>query len=198
MLKNKISWTKSLVFVFLLSILLSGYAYIHFRFITGSSFGLRDNLPTNVQTTIDSAVNRMPVVVGIQIVKVDLQKNVRYISYSSLQNAAIKKIYSNFIADNITAEVPAFTRNQVQNSRMLSLINHEFICYPFTDTLFYELLPELNKHIKTVCSTTIPVEPGKFVGFVAVFLSREPTDIERDLIRIESIIISTQAYEAIK
>lgn len=196
MLKNKISWIKSLTFILLLLILVSGYVYIHFRFFTGSSFGLKTSVPNHVQTMIDSTAARSNIIVGVQIAKVDLQKNIRYIAYTSIKEPAAKKAYSNFMLDNITIEIPAFTKNHIQNSRMLSMINHEFVCYPFTDTVSYELIPELGKHIKAVCAMPIPVEVGKFAGYVAVFLSREPTDTERDLIRIESGIISSQAYEA--
>jgi hypothetical protein len=196
--KSKISWAKSIVFSLLLLFLIIGYVYIHFRFISDSSFGLKKIVPSQIQETIDSVVERTPVIVGVQVVKVDLQKNVRYILYTSIKDPAVKKVYSNFILDNITVEVPVFTKNKVQNERMLAVINHEYICYPFVDTVSYELAPAMAKYITTVCSTTIPVESGKFSGFIAVFLSREPTDTEKDLIRIESILMSQRAYEAIK
>lgn len=196
--KGRISWIKSIIFSFLLLFLIIGYAYIHFRFISGSSFSLKEVVPSHIQETIDSAVYRTPNIVAVQVVKVDLQKNIRYIVYTAMKDPAVKKIYSNFILDNITVEVPVFTKNAVQNARMLSVINHEFICYPFVDTVSYELAPKMAQYMTTVCSTTVPVESGKFVGFVAVFLAKEPTETEKDLIRIESILMSQRAYEAIK
>lgn len=196
--KNKISWSKSLIFILLLLSLIVGNVYVYIRFFNVGSLNLKTGIPTKLQQSIDSAVAREPVVVGIQIVKVDLRKNVRYVLYSSIKDTNIKKLYSNFLTDNITLEVPIFTNKASQDAIMLSLINHEFICYPFTDTISYELVPALAEYVKTVCSTTIPVQHGKFEGFVAVFLSRQPTAIEKDLIRIESKIISELAYQAIK
>jgi len=174
------------------------YAYIHLNFLPSGSFRTKASVDKYIQDEIDSVVLRTDIIEGVQIVKVDLQKNIRYIVYSSIKNPEIQKIYSNFITDNVSIEVPVFTASNSQNIAMVSIINHEFICYPFKDTISYELIPELGKFVTTVCSTTVPVETGKFAGFVAVFLNRMPTDTEKDLIRIESTKISEQAYEAIK
>jgi len=197
-MRNKINWVKSAIFILLMFLIIIGNVYIYLRFFMEGSLRLKDNIPTHIQQTIDSAVDRTSNMAAVQIIKVDLRKNIRYIAYSSIKDPVIKKLYSNFVIDNITAEVPVFTKNSVQNSRMLSIINHEFTCYPFTDTVSYEMVPEMAKYIKTVCATTIPVQSGKFEGFVAVFLTKEPTDTEKDLIRIESIVISQEAYEVIK
>jgi hypothetical protein len=198
MLKNKISWSKSLIFILLLLSIIVGNVYVYIRFFNVGSFNLKTDVPVPIQQAIDTAVARDPIIVGVQIIRVDLKKNVRYILYSSLKDPAVKKLYLGFIADNITVEVPIFTKNAVQDAIMLSIINHEFVCYPFTDTISYELVPALAPYIKTVCSTTIPVQYGNFEGFVAVFLSRVPTETEKDLIRIESKVISGLAYEVIK
>lgn len=198
MLKNKISWTKSSIFIILILSVIIGNVYVYLRFFNVGSFSLKTNVPVPIQEAIDSTVARNPLIVGAQIIRVDLKKNVRYILYSSLKDAAVKKLYLGFVADNITLEVPIFTKNAVQDAIILSIINHEFVCYPFTNTISYKLVPALADHIKTVCSTTIPVQYGNFEGFVAVFLSREPTATEKDLIQIESKIISGLAYEAIK
>ena len=196
--KGRISWIKSVIFSFLLLFFIIGYSYIHFKFITNGSFVLNQNVPNRIQMAIDSYVNRSQNVAAIQVVKVDLQKNVRYIIYTSLKDPVAKKLYVKFISDNITIEVPVFTKNTTHNSRMLSVINHEFLCYPFVDTVSYEMVPEMGKYATTVCSTTVPVESGKFSGFVAVFLSKEPTETEKDFIRIESISIAQLAYEVMK
>lgn len=193
---KKISWFKALVFSLLLLVLASGYIYI--QFFRDISLVIRHNNTPSLQEVIDSSVARMPIMAAVQIVRVDLQKNIRYIAYSSIKNPAVSKLYDGFVGDNISIEVPVFTKNEAQNRRMISIINHEFVCYPFTETISYEFEPKMAAHISTVCATTIPVQRGKFSGFVAVFLSRQPTEIEKDLIKIESAEISARAFVALK
>jgi len=196
-IKGKTNKAKLIIF-FLLMLFLSGmYAYVYFRFFTkdAAKAGVAS---VHIQKTIDSMVGRMPIIVGALVLKANLPANTEYIVYSSIKDPLVSAIYSGFMSSAVTPSIPAFTSNARQNERMLSAINHEYVCYPFTDTIGYELLPVLSKYISTVCSTTIPVHQGKFEGFLLVFLSREPTETEKDLIRIESITIAQEAYAVIK
>jgi len=133
---------------------------------------------------VDSIVNSNPSIVGAQVISVNLQKNTRYIVYTSIKNDDVKKLYLNFMSGKITLEVPVFTADDAQNSRIVQIINHEFACSPFKETITYKYVPATANFIKTVCAISIPPSYGKFKGIFGVYLSREPTELEKDLLRI--------------
>jgi hypothetical protein len=196
--KKGVSLSKTIAFLFILLCFGFGYVYVELRFFGNDSFRILKPIGQSLQENIDATVSRNPNIVGIQVVKVDLAKNIRYIAYTSLGNPAVEKLYNTFVTNRVTREVPVFTGKNYQDSRIISIINHEFICYPFKETLSYEFIPELDKYITTVCSTTIPPHSGQFEGFIAIFLKEEPTPTVKDLIRIESIRLSADSYNFIK
>lgn len=196
--KKEISLPKTIAFIFILLCFGLGYAYIHLRFFSNDSFRFLKPIDHSLQEIIDSTVAKNNDIVGIQVVKVDLAKNIRYIAYTSLKGQAVEKLYNTFVTNRVSREVPAFTGKDYQDSRIISIINHEFICYPFRETLSYEFIPELDKYITTVCATTIPPYSGKFEGFIAIFLKTEPSPTVKDLMRIEAIRLSKESYDFIK
>jgi len=149
------------------------------------SFSPLKTAPELVRIRTDDLLLRYPNIVGIQVVSADLSKNIRYILYTSIRDEEVKKLYDLFLLKSITTEVPVFTNNTVQNTRMIRLINHEYVCSPFEETISYDFLPESGKYITTVCAMSIPPDYGNFDGIVGVFLRKPPTELESDILRIE-------------
>lgn len=192
-------WTlKSVISIIVIISVLSMSAVAYIYASNNFSFRLLPTIDSSLQSSIDAMVSNNSNIVGIQVVKVDLSRNIRFIEYTSVRDGEPKRIYNTFVTNRISREVPVLTGKEIQDSKIISLINHEFICYPFKETISYEFVPELAKHVTTVCSTTIPPYSGKFSGFIAVFLKDEPDQTQKDIVRIESIKISNEAYNYIK
>jgi hypothetical protein len=97
-------------------------------------------------------------------------------------------------------EIPLFNSDPINNVRMSKLINGEFICDPFKDTIAYKLAPATNKSVvtnivSTVCANGIPPTYGRFTGIVSVYLKTVPTQEENDRIRTLSRDLSLGIYE---
>ena len=78
---------------------------------------------------------------------------------------------------------------------MIDLINGEFVCSPFTDTIGSKIIPELAKHIHTVCANGIPPYYGKFLGIVSIYTKRAPLPEEQDQIRSIAKNLSSMIYD---
>ncbi len=134
---------------------------------------------------VDSVLQDNPLVVGIQIVSVDLQTNTRYIVHTSIYDKVVEDMYISFINKTITVVVPVFIKDDdVSNSRMIRIINHQFDCSPFKETISYRYVPEAAPFISTTCSISIPPSYGEFKGIIGVHLRKPPTDVEKDRMRI--------------
>jgi len=147
---------------------------------------------------LDSAVNDHDFVVGSQIAKVDLDRNERSLLYTYIKDPVLKSMYESFVASRITISIPIFTKDDANNARMVKIINHEYVCSPYTSTITYKYMPSSTSYIATVCAVSIPPSYGNFKGIVALYLNREPTELEKDQIRILLKDVAEKLYPEFK
>lgn len=145
---------------------------------------------------IDVVAERSELIVGIQVVLADFQKNQRIVIYTYIDadHPELKKIYTkynNTIIDNI----PLFSDNVESNKHLVELINGEFSCRPFTESTNATLVPDARQYIKVVCSNGIPASYGRFTGLIAVYLNRQPTPEEYDQVRSVSKTLATSIFD---
>jgi hypothetical protein len=134
---------------------------------------------------IDKEVAGSEIVIGIQVTLVDFQRNTRIITYSSIDDSKLNDTYNTF-ANHAAVELPLFNNDVVNNRRLVDLVNGEFICNPYEETIAAKLVPESTKYVNTLCANGIPPFYGKFSGIVGIYLKREPNEVEKDQIRVLS------------
>jgi hypothetical protein len=189
---------KGLAAVVIISLIGILAAYTYFRFEKQSSLRTYQELPKDVTSYINNEMYKLPLINGVQVVKVDLERNVRYIVYAHHTNPKLQDLYATFSKARITLEIPVFTLDDMQNARIVRLMNHEYDCTPFKNTLSYKFVPESSQYITTVCSISIPPAFGEFRGLLAVTLSKEPNDLEKEQVRIFLEDTSNKIYPSIK
>jgi hypothetical protein len=168
------------------------YNYITRSKISNNSHPVK--LSRSSTEEIIKSVGKSQLIVGIQVFVVDFQRNAREVIFTTSDVPELKLIYENFEKSNIF-EFPLFNADIANNKRLVSLINGEFACNPFKETIGYKILPEASKHIEYVCAVGIPPFYGKFSGIVSIYLNRQPTVEEVDQIRNLSKNISSLIYE---
>lgn len=202
-LLQKLTWVKIFQFAILLFILALGWTY----YKTSDQvldYLKRDKIVSRlppIKKLSDSTIrdinlqaSKTPAfIVGISVVTVNFQKNSKYIIYLGSYNSELDSIFSRYNILNL--ELPAFTQNTAQNSRIVDLINGEFVCDEYTQTGLASEMPETSKVIGYVCATGIPPYYGKFVGSVNIYLKRKPTSEEFDQLRVLARNLSTTVYE---
>ncbi len=188
--------------VFLLIIAAAYAAYENrqsvYDFAAGSR--VRTLSPTNqilsVKTIseIDSLVSKSDLIIGMQVTIVDFQKNARYVIYTSIDNSDLRLIYLNQLNSN-DINSPLFNADLMNNHLLVALINGDFVCSPFTDTLESKLKPGTSKYIHTVCSNGIPPYYGRFSGIISIYTKRVPLPEEADQIRMLAKNLSSIIYD---
>lgn len=151
-------------------------------------------LSSLTSTEINKAVDKSDVIIAVQVVLVDFPRNVRVVAYSYTDNARLDNVYK-VAESHSVAEIPLFNANEKNNKRMVDLINGEFVCLPFADTIGSSAFPDARNYISTTCSNGIPPYYGRFSGYINIYLSRLPTTDEVDLIRALSKRLSALIYE---
>lgn len=152
-------------------------------------------LSSTTQQLLETTVNKgKGAIAGVQIVSVDFKKNSRVTSYFSISDENLKKEYAKFVENRVTA-TPLFTANEKNNQRMIDLINGEFSCSPFRDTIAQSLMPKLSETISSICSISIPPYYGRFSGYMNVYLYKEPTVADMSFTRQLIRDLSLKIYE---
>jgi len=189
---------RALEITVVIAVLLVSFSYVYFRYFKETTLRPAEPLSVKLGKEINNSLDRAEVINGVQIVKVDLKRNVRYLVHTYWKTPELQKLYDNFSSTRITSEIPVFSRDEVQNARIIRIMNHEFDCTPFKDTLSYKLVPESAEHIAVVCSISIPPAFSDFKGIIAASLSRVPTDFEKNIVKNTLIDISESIYKEIK
>jgi hypothetical protein len=150
-------------------------------------------LSDNTIREINIQASKSPIVIGVSVTTVNFQKNSKYIIFLQAYTSDLENSFSKYNILNL--ELPAFTQNTIQNSRIVDLINGDFVCDDYTQLGLASEMPESAEIITTVCSTGIPPYYGKFVGAVNVYLKRKPTSEEFDQLRVLAKNLSTTVYD---
>lgn len=132
---------------------------------------------STIRDEIDDDVKRSASIVGIQIVTINFEKNIRLETYVSIDSAAVQKIYNDYL-NNKVVETVLFDEDKANNTRVLRLINGEFICMPYKESLAYRYAPEGIAFVSTVCAIGIPPSYGEFSGIFIIYLKDKP---DRDM-----------------
>jgi hypothetical protein len=143
---------------------------------------------------IDAVVSQSELIVGIQITLVDFQRNTRIITYSRIDDPGLNDSYSKFLV-HAPMELPLFNDDLINNRRLVELVNGEFICNPYKETIAAALAPESTNYVQTLCANSIPPFYGRFSGIIGVYLKKEPTNLEKDEIRNIAKTLGTVVYQ---
>lgn len=130
-------------------------------------------------------LTQIPHSMAIFIIKVDLPSNSQYVFHRTETDSELKLLDDEYFNHLLTGAIlPLFSKETDANQRIIRLINHEFDCSPYSETLPSKTIPKTNKIVNTVCSIAIPPSYGYFVGYVTVYLSQVPTIEEQNNIRL--------------
>jgi hypothetical protein len=200
-LLGSLTWRKIALLTVFLSILGFSYAMFDNRFAVYDFFSATRTIPpaTVIKLSkssienINAAVAQSDVIVAIQITLVDFQRNTRIITYTSVDNAELRALYGNFIKKAPT-ELPLFNSDMINNERLVNLVNGNFICNNYKETLSAKLVPESAAYVKTLCAGPVPPLYGRFSGIISIYLSREPTHVEVEQLRTLSKSLGLLVY----
>jgi hypothetical protein len=198
-----LTWKKIAQFAVFVSIIVLVWVLYETR-VTIYNFTGPARLATNVppvlklsKKSIDeltAVVNRSELIIGIQVTVVDFQKNVRTVIFTFADDKNILEIYQEYERRGLV-ELPIFNNDVLNNKRMVELINGEFVCNPFNETMAYKIMPSASKYIAFVCANGIPPLYSKFTGLITVYTNRIPIAEEIDQIRTMSRNISSIIYD---
>lgn len=138
-------------------------------------------------------VDREDLVVAMTILTADIRFNRRIPVYWYSDDAFVLKQLDGIFSGRYGG-VPLFTSDEFNNAAVVSAINAEFSCKPFGESGSGLLYPGLGTRMPVMCKTSVPPFYGQFAGYIVVALNRQPTELEIDFIKAETIDLSNEIY----
>lgn len=143
------------------------------------------------KSQLTALVRNSPLIKAALITEVDLQKNRRIPRWWFLEDEQETQIRMK--AASLLAQ-PVFDYDPKNTQQMVSVLNNEFSCVPYTDTIYQRLFPDLGPRMPTVCRLAIPPFYGRFAGILTFGLEVVPSKAEQDSIRLEASRIAVEIY----
>lgn len=143
------------------------------------------------QNQLSTFVTAVELVNYVSVVEVDLKKNTRwfrYVLFDDPDGAQVKTSILNILPQSM------FDYDQKNTLQMVSVLQNEFTCVRFQDTIYQRFQPSLSKKIPIMCRIAIPPFYNKFAGYIDVGLNQAPTKYELDSLRIEATRLAVEIY----
>lgn len=170
-------WKLMSIFASLLAIVaLAVFTFQQRHFIVNSITGHRleikerprGDLSKESQKKLQEFVDEHSTVVAVNYAQANFQDNTReyFFHYSR-----VKDIDD---AWNTTAgqKTPLFTGSAKLNSRVVQMINGQFVCLQTKDSIPGQVHPIMNVYAPITCSVAIPPGYGNFTGWINIYLSK--------------------------
>lgn len=135
-------------------------------------------------------------VVNNQLIKlvlisaVDLQKNKREEKYWFIDDPEGLVISKN----KTLLPQAVFDSDPKNTQQMVAVLNNEFVCSKYSDTIFNVNFPELSRTTPYICRLAIPPFYGRFIGILSFGLTAEPTPAQIFSLKIEASRLAIQIY----
>lgn len=68
-----------------------------------------------------------------------------------------------------------FTNDDENNRQMIKMINGEFHCVPYANTILAKSRPEINRNVSSICRASLPPYYGHFAGFITLYTKHDPS-----------------------
>jgi hypothetical protein len=129
----------------------------------------------------------------ISVISVNMRVLQRTPVYVYSGDVQIQKMVDNQLAAR-TGTIPVFTKDEKADADMVSLMNGDFSCVKYGDTVNATIFPALAGRVKQLCRIGLPPYKGNFAGYISVMLSDMTGPYKEDEIRLELTKLATDIY----
>lgn len=189
-LLNSLTWRKLALLTTFLAVVGFSYSLFDNRYAVYEFFSKARSIPpaTTIKVSestkydIGEFVNSSEIVVAVQVILIDFERNSRTSIYTKIGDPVLEDIYKKSVLES-PPDMPLFNNDLANNESLVNLVNGNFICTPYKEIHTSKLVPDSALIINTVCSGPVPPFYGRFSGIINIYLAREPKSIEIEQIK---------------
>jgi hypothetical protein len=133
-------------------------------------------------------VNESDLVSFIEITDVNLTANTRHVVWWYSDTPYLFQAFENFERTK-PGKTAWLAGNKETVDRQLTILSTPYQCQAIKDTRLPIQIPTVLEYVTDLCVVPVPPEAGKFSGYIAVWMKREPTKAE-----LSSLITTLQGF----
>lgn len=127
----------------------------------------------DIKTDIEETIRKENSITAIRVMSANFQRNVITEVYMYTNSNKLRGIFGN-TKNNSIIELPLFNNDKDQNSRIVRLINGDFVCTTFAESSIRRIVPEVGDEVSDICTIGIPPYYGEFSGVLVIYLKSHP------------------------
>lgn len=151
-------------------------------------------LSKDSKSALKTLVEKSPNIAAIQVVNIDFKRNERYTTYFVSSNELFLREFADYQKSKSKNTV-LFGDDEQANDRLVRIINNNFICDPYSNTIAAKAYPQTGEHVEKVCTMSVPPFIGHFVGYINVHLYNELSKAEEDALKLTVSTIASSIYQ---
>lgn len=148
----------------------------------------------STKTRIREIVEQDKIILGVIISSADLRVNEMLILDWYATSPTLSVVGDAVTKSADLRRLPLFSSIDTANSNVISLINGQFVCQDFSDTVLTKIYPEMAAEVKATCAASIPSYYGYFSGTVTMLLSQKPTYEKQQQLKLVAEKLSNDIY----
>lgn len=155
--------------------------------------GLSYEVGTETQRIIKERVSSDARIAGVEVFSTDLRLNEARSLYFYGPHSALNAV-DETARQSGNARLPIFTGSEESNVEMIKMINGQFSCVKYANSIQGRLYPETKKGIDTICRASVPSYYGYFSGYISVMLTTDPGSEYKSQLKLMIEKLSTDVY----
>lgn len=160
----------------------------------GSTDFVLETISDTSKTVIQKYIAGDPNIVAFQVIGTDFIKLTKNSAYFTAKSREFQREFEAFQEGKI-ANSPLMTMNdEVNNLRIIAIMNQQFVCVPLTPGILRSL-PNSPKYAKQICSLSVPPRYGDMVGYLTLWMRDEISKEDEDYYRNLARFLASEIYK---
>lgn len=136
---------------------------------------------------------QQPLVGFVSVVQVDLKRNRRWVRFRATHDEALAEALAD-AGTRASLPQPVFDMDPKNTQQMVAVLQNEFSCARWGDTVYARFAPGLGARVPVVCRLAVPPFYGRFAGYLTLGLTAPATKAELDTLRLEAARLAVEIY----
>lgn len=160
----------------------------------GSTDFVLEHISDKSQAIIHKYIDGDYNIAAFQVVGTDFMKLTKSSAFFTAKSREFQRDFEMFQETKVANSPLMVVNDEATNSRIIAIMNQQFVCVPLTPTLLRQL-PNSPKYAKQICSLSVPPRYGDMVGYLTLWMRDEMNPEDAEYYRNLARFLANEIYK---